>query len=166
MCVCRERSCWKPGLPQCVCLTFLTQFSAYHHSSSYKNIGLHVWINFTVFHSVPEDPEVPREVKSGPKPARNHCVPQHKKKLTSWDELWGWKPILSFFFSFLRDSFLKETCYSPRFSRGEALRSDPHHRCWRRMSPLCEVWENCVCVSYSRHKARILRCLTHRRLCP
>ena len=110
----------------------------------------------------------PESSESGSEPARNHHMWEKKKKRTSWDELWGWKPILWVFFGcfFSGDSLLKETCSSLHFTRGEVLLSDPHHRCWRWKSPLCEVWENCVCVSSTRLKARILRYLTHRRLHP
>lgn len=95
------------------------------------------------------------------------CGKKKKKELVEMSYEAG-NQYFEFFFGcfFSGDSLLKETCSSLHFTRGEVLLSDPHHRCWRWKSPLCEVWENCVCVSSTRLKARILRYLTHRRLHP
>lgn len=45
----------------------------------------------------------------------------------------------AFCFVFFMNSLLKETWYSLYIIGGEVLVSDPHHRCWRWKSPLCEV---------------------------
>lgn len=117
----------------CVCVTSLTRFSAYHFGSSYKNIGLHVLIDFAAFHAFSVDSSAQR-VKSLD-PNLQEIIMCGKNGLVEMSYEAGNLYCQAFF----KDYFLKETRYSPHFTRGEALLSDPHHRCWRWMSSLCEV---------------------------
>lgn len=64
----------------CVCVPFLTQFSAYHFRSSHKNIGLQVLMDVRAFHMFSVYKKCPESYESGPKPARNHYM---WRKLTS-----------------------------------------------------------------------------------